>query len=69
MLENIEVVLRPYDQTGREGGKEGEREAMKEKRRRGRLFLGGGRGEDPTGKNPPPSGLNRVALNGHCGCR
>jgi hypothetical protein len=31
VLENVEGVLRPYDQVGREGGEEVERENMKEK--------------------------------------
>ena len=41
MLENVEVVLRPCDQAGREreGGKEGEREGMAEKGKRPRLIF------------------------------
>jgi hypothetical protein len=35
MLENVEVVLRPYDQAGREGGKEEGREDIAEKEKRG----------------------------------
>jgi hypothetical protein len=60
VLENVEVVTRPYDQAGGEGEKEGEREVF---------FGGGGRGKDPTWKIPPPSRLERVALNGHGGGR
>jgi hypothetical protein len=70
MLENLEVVLRPYDQAGKEKGKEGERtgrredrkergqegerEGMKEKRKRGRLVVGGGGGWKKIRRGNPP---------------
>jgi hypothetical protein len=46
VLENVEVVLQLYDQAGRKGGKEEEREGMIEKGKRSHLVfgLGGGRG-------------------------
>jgi hypothetical protein len=63
----MEVVLRPYNQAGREG--EG-REDMAEKGKRSHLvFRGGGGGRRADVENPPPSRLNRVALNGHVGDR
>jgi hypothetical protein len=39
---------------------------MKERGREVAFFVGRG---DPTGKTPPPSRLNQVALNGHVGDR
>ena len=69
MLKNVEAVLQPCDQAGREGGKEEEREGMAEKGKKSHLVFrlkGAGVGkEDRTWKNPPPSQLNRVALNSH----
>ena len=61
MPEDIEVVFRPYDQVGREGGKEEEREGMA----RGGLtffWVGGGGLEDTCGADftslhPPSPGL------------
>jgi hypothetical protein len=55
VLKDVEIVLRLYEQAGREGGREG---------RYGREGK-----EDPTWKNPPSSRLNRVAPNGHVGDR
>jgi hypothetical protein len=66
VLENVEAELRLYDQAGGEERKEEEMEGMKERGREVAFFVGG-RGSDR--KNPPPSRLNKVALNGHVGDR